>query len=193
MATATVSVKTIIAMLAASHKNLQLSENDIAEWCGECIEEIGEFTAMERFRDVKLTIKNNLAELPCNVFRVLHVKNGQHIPKYSINHPYIKFVRYSGSVTIDYLGIPVDDDGYPVIDRKARQACYWYSLKKLLTEDFYNGKVGQAAWEDIKINEEYYISSARGNMGNMTRDDLNGITKVMYSMVSSIFMPNTLD
>lgn len=193
MATDTVSVRTIIGMLTATHKSITIVETDIANWCGECVEEIGEYTAMTRYRGVKLTIKNNRAELPCNVFRVLHVKQGGSVPVYSVNHPYLTFKRYSGVVEVDYLGIPTDEDGYPIIDRKARQACYWYCLKKLLTEDYGNGKIPIHVWEDYKTNEEYYISKARGNMGNMTRDDLNQITKTMINMVQSPMMPNTLD
>ena len=193
MATATVSVKTIIQMLASTHKNITIVEHDIANWCGECIEEIGEFTAMTRFRDVRLTIRNNRAELPCNVFRVLHVKQGANTPVYSINHPHITFTRYSGVVTIDYLGIPVDADNYPIIDAKARQACYWYCLIKLLTEEYGTGKITHHVWDHYQTQQEYYIAKARGNMGNMTRDDLNRITKVMMNMVQNPFMPNDLD
>ena len=148
---------------------------------------------MVRYRDVKFTIKNNLIELPCNVFRVLKVRSGNHTPNYTVNYPVITFEKYSGDVTVDYLAIPVDKEGFPIIDQKARQACYWYCLKKLLTDDFYNGKLSQSAWEDIKVNEDYYISKARGNMGNMTRDDLNKITKIMYNMVQSPFLPTNLD
>ena len=193
MATAKVSVHTIMGMLASTHKNLQLNVSDIANWCGECIEEIGEFTAMERFRDVKLTIKNNIAELPCNVFRVLTVSKGGMTPVYTVDHPYIKFKSYSGDVLIDYLGIPVDDDGYPQIDRKARQACYWFCLKKLKQEDYENGKVGENVWDKYENNEAYYIDKARGNMGNMSRDDLNRITKVMVNMVAQPFIPSSFD
>lgn len=187
-----VSIRGIAAIISRNHKGLQFELDDIGQWCGECIEEMGVFESLVKETDVPVKMSNGLGALPCNVYRVLHVKTGDCIPDYLIDAPYIRIKGFNGTVKVDYLGIPLDEEGYPKIDASARQACYWYCYKKLRTDDYYNGKIHPNAWADIEKNEIFYMTQAKGSMRNMTRDDMNGLSAIMHNMTRGVIMPKSI-
>ncbi len=65
---------------------------------------------------------------------------------------------------ITYLGIPVDEEGYPKIpdDIYYIKACSAYIIMMLDYVDFRRGKITDKVYEDSKFNWGFYVNSARG-------------------------------
>lgn len=186
-----VSVETVINMIQQRHRGLPIEKDTIAQWCGECVEQIGCFESLELNQQVPVEITNGLGALPCTVYRFLKLHNCECLPQYKIEVPYIRIKGYNGVVHVDYLSVPIDDKGYPKIDTVARMACYYYCLSQLKYDDFLNGKVNPAAWNDIVTNRDYHMDAARGSMRNVSIDDTNRISAIMFNTTKSVMSPPT--
>ena len=183
MALEYVSIKTIGSMLARNHKSLNFEFGDVVEWSGECIEEIGAFESFEHFKDQEVKIINNRIELPCSIHRLLAVRVGGTTPEYSFGNLLITLPNHnSGTANVDYIAVKSDEEGYPMIDKASRQACYWYCLDKLMFEDYLNGIIPENRYQRITDKLTYWIDSARSSFTNKTRDDMNDLIAIMYKM-----------
>ena len=126
--------------------------------------------------------------LPCNVYRLLRVYH-RGVPMnntdYIRNDNYLRFVRHHDDwdendmdeddddfiprrVTIEFIGIPVDKEGFPMIDEIMIQACYWYCLKMMMTEDFLLGKVSPVAFNYLEEQYGKYVQKAKSSFKNTT-------------------------
>jgi hypothetical protein len=177
-----------MSMLSRNHKGIIFNPDDIGQWCGECIELIGCYEALELITNEPVKITNGLGAAPCNAYRILKLNiNGNCVPVYKIEAPYIKIPKYNGNATIDYLRIPLDEEGYPKIDAAARQGCYYYCLAKIKYDDYLNGKLTVNAWADINNN----MDKAKGTMRNVTIDDTNHLSAVMFNVTKGVISPPT--
>lgn len=185
-----VSIETVMSMISRNHKGVNYSPDDIGQWCGECVEEIGCFEALELVQDEEVELKNGLGALPCSVYRLLKTEQkGVCIPNVHCDAPYIRIKGFTGKVKVDYLRVPLDEKGYPKIDAVARQACYYYCLQKLKYDDFLNQKLSPVAWADITENVTYYQLKAKGSMRNVSIDDTNRLSAVMFNITKSVVAP----
>jgi len=140
-----VSCKTIAAMISRNNKHLIFDIADVVEWVGEAIVNIGQFDTFKRFPPKEgefHTITNHRVLLPCHIYRLLGVYRHNvevSATEFTRNGPYLDFHRWDNEpLQFDYIGIDVDEEGYPYVDRTQLQACYWYCLKMLYLEDFIN-------------------------------------------------------
>jgi hypothetical protein len=211
-----VSCGVVSSMLARSHKHLVFDKWDIVEWCAEAIKNVGNFESFHHFipehdRECHLKIKNKQALLPCGVYRLLRVYH-RGVPMnntdYIRNDAYLRFVRHHDDwdnddgedddnfiprrVTIEYLGIPVDKDGMPKIDEIMIQACYWYCIKMLMTEDFLFGKVSPAAFGYVEEQYGKYVQKAKSSFKNTSRNDMDEIAMIMYNMIPKMRLPRNM-
>jgi hypothetical protein len=187
-----VSIETIMDMLSRNHKGILYSPDDIGQWCGEFVEDAGAFDSLELKTNEPIKIDNGLGNIPCNAYRVLKLNiPGNCLPNYVLEAPYLRIKGFTGTVSIDYLRVPLDDKGYPKIDAAARQGAYFYCLQKLKYDDFLNGKIAPIAWADITDNVEYYRLRAKGSMRNVTIDDTNKLSAVMYNMTRGVIAEPT--
>jgi hypothetical protein len=95
-------------------------------------------------------------------------------------------------ITIDYIGILLDEEGYPMIDEISLQACYYYCLKMMMMEDFLLGKVPPVAFEFIDESYGKYVQKARSSFKNVSRNDMDEITMILYNMVPKIRLPREM-
>ena len=73
-------------------------------------------------------------------------------------------------ICIVYLGVPVDDEGYPMVpdDVYFMEACASYVTHKLDYQNWRKGQITDKVYEESKTNWLFYVNSARGsaNMPN---------------------------
>ncbi|VVB59143.1 Uncharacterised protein [uncultured archaeon] len=203
-----VSVRRIAGMIARSYKHLAIDIYDLVEWCGEAINNIAAFDSFRRYTpttdtdDCKLEIVNKQALLPCNVYRLLGVYH-RNLPmakhEFVRNGAYLRFTRKdndpfwdSGHINIEYIGIAVDEEGFPMIDEISIQACYWYCLKMLSLEDFTNGKLSPAAFGYFDEQYGKYVAKARSSFKNVTRNEMDEIAMVLNNMIPKMRLPRRI-
>lgn len=191
-------------MIARSHKHLAFDIYDIVEWCGEAIKNIGNFESFTHYttannKDCHLKVENKQALLPCNVYRLLGVYHrGKPISstRYIRTDAYIRFTDHHhfehDHIEIDFIGIPVDEEGFPKVDESMLQACYWYCLKMMLLEDFMNGKIDGNRYEYIDEQYGKYVAKCRSSFKNVSHNDMNEVMMIMYNMIPKIRLPKNI-
>lgn len=113
-----------------------INEDDIIEWTAECeIDYIADYSYFVKFRQVPLTVANCIAKLPCNVYRIedVYLPSGN-VPYYN-DGAYLRLPEdFRGTVIyINYIGIPVDNEGIPLILKGHEQANVSFCVLQLLT------------------------------------------------------------
>jgi hypothetical protein len=203
-----ITAESIGAMIARNYKGLEFEIGDLVEWCAEAENNIGEFEALQRYKNVPLEIKNKKALLPCNVFRLLEIRGaGCSIMNYENNGTYLLFADNSFTnnmsqsfssppnhgiltVFIDYVGIPIDEaTNMPVIMDGHQEACYWYCLTKLLFEKYMNNGIDQGRWNFIQEMYGHYVHKAKSSMRYTSREDMDRMMMIQYNMVPKVRMP----
>lgn len=205
-----VTCQQIASMISRNNKNLVYDIYDIVEWCGEAVNNIGEYESFERFSNVEIEVIDKKALLPCNVWRVLKVSGNNcsdcTIYNYVNNGTYLSFSDNSltngatssssppsdGTIKlrVDYIGIAIDSEtGYPLILEGHEQACYWYCMTKLYMEDFLSGKMDGQRYNFIQEQYGKYVSKAKSSMRHTSRDDMDKMAMIRYNMIRSVRMP----
>ncbi len=191
-----VTVDTVGSMLTRNHKGINFEPSDLIEWCRECLEEIADpDTVLLKKRNVEVRVNNSLAELPCDVYRLLSVRVNGSVPTENVidDGDYLHMNFQTGKVKIDYYYLPETRDGIPVVSLPARQACYWYCLIKIKADEYERGLITEKVWDRWNRNYDFQISRARGSFKNMSRDDLNQIMAIMFNWVNIPQIPRNHD
>lgn len=194
-----VGVDAVIERAARVFPDLEINRNDAAEWCLEVVKDVGVFPSFKEKVQV-VDVVNNMAEVPCDSFRVLHVvpygassnKYTSHFREnwYNINEGrYINLAsnnsfRGPEKVEIRYLGFALDESGLPMIFEGATEAAMWYLVMRLKTADFINGSMPPDRFQYIenKYLDEMNLARSRTMRWN-TREDLDRIVKVARSII----------
>lgn len=192
-----VSVRNVMARIARNVKGKEFDIYDVAEWCGECeTDEIGMFEGFAKYRNVPILVKQNKAQMPCNVYRLLSVhKNKCSIPKYDWDGAYLRFnfddpATFNNEYTIhvDYLGVKVDQEGLPMILDGHQEACFWYCMTKIYFEDYMNGIVPENRFMFLQDRLGHYVAKAKGSFRNVSYDDMNEISRILHNLVPKVKM-----
>lgn len=116
----------------------QIPYQDFIEWIGEALQFIGGYEQYEE-KCVEIEICDHTGNLPCDFYKQTYNINN---PPCNVPDPRIEFVVKNGKIIsnvrdgkiiLQYLAIPLDCDGYPVIpdDESYKTACFWYVAKML--------------------------------------------------------------
>ena len=103
---------------------------------------------------------------------------------YIIDGNYIKTEFKTGIIYIVYYGIPVDDDGFPLVpdDISFDQACMWYIISRLVLGGymFADRNMGFTYCQRLA---DYYISQARGKAAMPDIDQMENIKRMWVRMI----------
>lgn len=151
-----VSVKSVIYTIAT---NLDIGDTEIPvdhfiEWIGQGLAHIGSYYQLTS-KETVLTVENFKAELPCDFYKMQrmlygnqYLINNENIVSrdsvdmaanqfsnrdYNIIHNVITTSFESGEINIQYLAIPVDCDGLPLVpdDPSFMDALFWRCVYQL--------------------------------------------------------------
>lgn len=182
------NIQRVIERISRSHRDLTMDRGDIAEWCYEVVAEAGSYYEFEEVRGQRLEVENGQAKLPCNLYRLLRVRNSSAVDcgliKYVHNGSCLNVQTGTTQVFVDALVFKVDENGDPLISDDLEAACYWYCLMKLLIDPFLQGTLPPAAYAKVEENYWFAVRKARASMRPVTRDDMDRITMLLHSMVT---------
>lgn len=197
-----VSVKNVAARIARNVKGKEWDIYDIAEWCAEChTDEIGMYEGFAKYRNVRIPVKHNKAFVPCNIYRVLSVHKGDCcISNYQWDGAYLRFnfddpgtFGQEYDISLDYLGVMVDEEGLPMILEGTQEACYWYCMTKLYFEDYMNRLIDENRYTMLRDQLGHYVSRAKSSFRHVTRDDMNEIQRIMHNLIPKVRMSRNID
>jgi hypothetical protein len=182
--------KEIVNRLATviSQKNIQ--EADIMEWCQQAENEhIIDMNVMWRYMNVPLQVYQGKALMPCNVHRLLDVYTSPNSSSsrlnFAHNSGYIFFDQdFEGeTVYINYFGMPIDEEGVPMIARGHETACELYCLTKIYFEDSILGRINPNQYENWGQRFNNAVISIKQSMRYVDRKKLEVFDALKYSVM----------
>jgi len=205
------SFKSIIAGLYRDLGiNTEINEQDVVEWVAEALNMIGSYSQMEEV-STTLTVSNHRVQLPCNLTYPKDITyNGKPLSwstksaannykcdtcntiptccteyNFYIQDGYLNTSLESGELCIVYLGIPVDDDGYPLIPDnvyfdKALKAYCTYMLDRI---QFRRGLLPEVAFRESQKDWYFYVNSARGSAYMPNSAQMDRIQKIWVRLI----------
>ena len=183
-------VSRVTSRLKGFNKNV--AEVDIIEWCMQVENEFCvNVDNMYIYTHVPLTVINNTAKVPCNVFRIAdvytsHSNHGQgnRVPYQDLGSVLAFNPHHKVTIPyIDYWGSPIDlETGEPLIQRGHENACEWYCVYNLLFVDAATGKITADFWHNtVERNKENEISAAQcSSVQFKSRDQLNQEMRITF-------------
>lgn len=190
---------TVMADIARIFKSKPLEKGSIIEWCAQVeIEYIKDISTMIKILEYPLTVVGNAAKLPCNVFRILDVYediNSQRRVIYNNNGSYlynitdINKAEYDDGTVIymNYVGLYIDDNGYPLIYTTHRPACETYCKIKLFEEDTAYGKFDRNMWGMWNNQFSGQIHAAKSTFQNMDQKKMNDMIVISANMIPRVY------
>ncbi len=188
-----ISYKQILAKIYRDTQiNSEIPESDVIEWISEALLRIGAFSQFT-INQKKISICGGKGVIPCGFYKLIDINyngapvywatqsnatnyacddcnipvcsNGKCEYTFYLNGNYIVTnINTDVDICINYLGIIVDDEGYPMIpeDTYFLAACSAYVIMMLDFADFRRGKISDKVYEESKFNWGFYVNSARG-------------------------------
>ena len=204
------SPKSIIAGLYRDlGNNTEINEVSLIEWIAEALGMIGSYAQMEEVA-TKLEVVNHRVELPCN-FTYMQSINYNGIPlswssksaannyqcdtcniptcctdyNFYIQDGYLNTSLETGELCIVYLGVPVDEDGYPLVpddvyfDKALKSYCT-YMLDRI---QFRKGLTPEVVFRMSEKDWYFYVNSARGSANMPDAAMLDRIQKTWVRLI----------
>lgn len=179
------------------------------EWIGEAIELIGCFNAFQILEE-EIQVKNYRASLPCNFYELIDLSfcgtplqyltgsfdyshsdrgfSNSFVAGYTMNAGYLNFNFKEGKVQMAYKGIPVDEDGFPMIPDHAsvREACYRYIIWKMNEPKADTGQISEAVFTRMERQWIWYCGQAGSAIKMPDLRQMAQIGKMYQSLVPHI-------
>ncbi len=205
------SIKSIIAGLYRDLGiNTEIHEGDVVEWISEALNMIGSYSQMEEVA-VKLEVVNHRVELPCSFVYMKDIThNGKplswstksaannyqcdtcnQIPtcctdyNFYIQDGYLNTSLETGELCLVYLGVPVDEEGYPLVpddvyfDKALKSYCT-YMLDRI---QFRRGLIPEVVFRMSEKDWYFYVNSARGSANMPDTAMLDRIQKTWVRLI----------
>lgn len=157
-------------LLAKISDDLNLGDRDIPvesmiEWIYSGLRRIGAYDQFES-KTTRLKIKDYVAELPADFYRVDEVK---FMEPHKIGHNILTVGFKTGSLELAYLAMPVDIAGYPLIpeDETYQEALLWLVASKLALRGELTNKELSFEYCDARWKRFMLSARAEANMPNL--------------------------
>lgn len=177
-------------------KMAEYSIGDVIEVCAEIeLEILSNYHTFTHINQRALVVNSYRALLPCDLHRLkdVYTSGGTRIFHFSNDGTYLHFneecnVRPGDGTTIyiNYDGIPVDKDGYPMLLRGHEQACFWGCVTRFFEEDHALGIVNENTWRDWSSKYEYALASADVGFRHMSRNEIKVFMAGVYDAIPKV-------
>lgn len=174
----------------------QFNLRNFIEWCATVeLEYMGSFEQFKNCNGYEIEVKNNRAKLPCNIYRLVDVMDGdERIYNYRNNGVYLFFDNKNygdgKKITINYSGIPIDEKTkMPLLLRGHEIACEYFCIHSMYEADYMEGKVADRFMERIAKRFDDAVDAARSSHRHVPADEAH---KMIAAMANIIPNPNRI-
>ena len=187
----------IIARFSSRNKTLTIDKYDIIDWVGECVRSIGNIDNCEWFKGVPLVLENKSALLPCNFYKLDYLYKGRSPFSLSsdgdfrvVGEKRINFDNNYSNITIDYYGLPLDEEGYVAVENDlVAEACYWYCLHNLMLDDYLQGLIDQGRWQFVLESKNIAMSDAEGSLRKFNKNRQTRLLEIVMNIRPKFIVP----
>ena len=169
---------------------------DVIEVCAEIeLEILSNYSTFRHVNKFPIVVNQSMALLPCDLHRLkdIYTSSNQRIFFSTNNGTYLHFsnecniVPPDGStIYINYDGIPVDENGYPMLLRGHEQACFWGCVVRFFEEDHAMGRVNENVWRDWESRYENALASANTGFRHMDRNEMKVFMAGLYDAIPRV-------
>ena len=165
---------------------------NVVEWCATVeVEYIKDFAQFIEVIGHEVSVANYRGKLPCNIFKLenVYTQENKRLFNYGYNGTYLFFEREeieTGTVLIDYRGIPLGDDGLPLLLTGHEEACAKYCVYQLYQEDLAENTVSRFFIQSIQTEFNDAVDDARSSHRHMTGDDRHRYIMAMANMLPNV-------
>jgi hypothetical protein len=205
---ATTGKASVYSVAASVARNLGLRDTtnhimNFIEWAFEAEMKIG---SKDTFSEKTQTLKiyNKKAKLPCDFYKLIDLMIGGdynqptsstfktkegHIDstpsKYYLDDSYIHFSSASDGTEVDiaYLGVELDENGFPFIEQSHVDAVSAYIMWKHKAVEYYNQKLPQYIYKDLENRWYWLCGQARGNDNMPSQHEMQKVASVWNTLI----------
>jgi len=182
-----VGIDAIITIATSLYPGIDFNKNQVLEWCAWVqLHELVIIRDWFLFKNVPLEVDQKKALLPCNCHKLLDVLNdGQRI-KFRKDGTYIFFDDNYTGITINYRGMPVDDEGHPLFIRGTERALARYCIMNAHEQDYMASKLDGQRWGYLVDKWEDERDVARANLRSLSRNEIEELLQINADMVPKL-------
>jgi hypothetical protein len=187
----------------------EINESHVISWISECLDKIGSYYQYEEITK-QIELRDGKAELPINFDKLIYVtynnkplswstSNKLHyasdnckVPTcctdnyFYINNSFIiTDIKNNDCISLTYLGMVLDDDGYPLIPELTSflEACSKYITYMLDYREWRKGNVPDKVLD--KSEEEYlwYITQAKGDANSLNIHQMERLKNIWVRLL----------
>ena len=192
--------------------NSEISESDVIEWVGESLLFIGAFDQFET-KIEKLTLENYKVKLPCGFYKLYNINYGNQPIYYSgkslinnyfcddcqiqlctsgncnqtfyLNDSYIVSSLKDQEICIQYMSIPVDENGSPTIpdDVYYMKACTAYVTKMIDYRMWRKGSIPDKVFQHSEKEWDWYCAAAKGAANMPDTQKLENLKNILIRLI----------
>lgn len=194
----------------------EINESHVIEWCSEILAKIGAYSQYEEINS-KIELTNGRAELPCNFDSLVYISHGgkplswstssnlheyecedSKVPKcctdyyfYISNNTLITDIPNTDSdqfIYLNYLGTPVDEEGYPMIpdDVYFMEACTKYVIYMLDYREWRKGNIPDKVLNKSETDYLFYVNSARGSANMPNERQMRNLKNIWIRLIPNM-------
>jgi hypothetical protein len=170
--------------------------SDVIEWCAQVeTRHIKDIESMIDYYGIGQVIEHGMIKIPCNVFRILDIYDESDNQLFVSNngHYLHDIMDLNGNalsdgdtVYINYVGIPVDEKGIPLIAAGHEIACETFCKLSMFEEDALFQRVNQNMYFSWKNEFPLQCKAARNTFQKQTRNDIEYASMPMQNMIQKI-------
>jgi hypothetical protein len=194
----------------------EISESEAIELIADALEMIGSYSQYTEMNEI-LELEDGKVRLPENFYKLVNIRYQDNPMSWStnslvndyycedcvipeccteynlyINNSFIitniKAESPNNEICISYLGIPVDEDGYPMIpaDIYFYKACVSYITSILDYREWRKGNIPKDVMMKSEQNWLFYVNSARGSANLPNLAQLENLKNLMTRLIPSV-------
>ena len=176
----------VVEYISLRNPDLQLDVSRIEHFCFLVFRNYGRFDCFIPSRE-RLSISCGKAKVPCNLYKIVSLGSACSVRQPSFYESASGEIVFTdarvsdGTVVVDMLLFPLDEDGRLLIEEEYIPACYWYIISQVDIDPMMKGDLPERMFDraEAKFMEE--VARARGSMTNITDGQFNAAIRSLHS------------
>lgn len=185
-----ISIGMVMARYNRDYKDYPVDVYDAIEWMADVARDVGDAAEL-RPNLVCVKMENYIAKAPCGIYRINSVQrkgcSNCYVP-YDYDGIFIKPYQPQGLdwLEVDYEGLPVDENGMPMIlKEQARAAAQYIYLSAYARPQWLRGAIDDKKWLLLSNEYERSVGDARGSFTNFNKQQREEAVRIWQNLIPS--------
>ncbi len=187
--------KAVLEELESKFKNEVWDEEDVYRWCQQ-VETlyIADPDSMWKYLNINLPVTSGRILLPANLYKLIDVFDPETKLRVRYNRTgkvLKQLVDYTkDTISLNYVGTPIDDDCMPLIDEDHIIACETFCKINHFENDALYNSLNYNLYQDWKVRFDGMIQGAKGGFKNWGSQEYGDMMTIMGNEIPRIgFQP----